>query len=83
MLNTDSAQQVLSSKACPSDIANKETLQQETEELKCRDLALDQEIEQLLAEYVFIHFWWAAWDIGKPAPITGEVQPASVGGCCI
>ncbi|XP_060107096.1 DNA repair protein SWI5 homolog [Heteronotia binoei] len=41
---------VLPSKACPSDVANRETLQQEIEELKCKDLALDQEIEQLLSE---------------------------------
>nr|XP_056716155.1 DNA repair protein SWI5 homolog [Euleptes europaea] len=41
---------VLSPKACQSDVANRETLQREIEELKCKDRALDQEIAQLLAE---------------------------------
>ncbi|KAL8174683.1 UNVERIFIED_CONTAM: swi5-like zinc finger protein [Gekko kuhli] len=41
---------VPSSKACPSEAADREALQREIEELKCKDLALDREIEQLLAE---------------------------------
>uniref|UniRef100_A0ACB8EZY7 Uncharacterized protein n=2 Tax=Sphaerodactylus townsendi TaxID=933632 RepID=A0ACB8EZY7_9SAUR len=41
---------VPSPKTCQSDAANRETLQCEMEELKGKDLALDQEIAQLLAE---------------------------------
>ncbi|XP_054853638.1 DNA repair protein SWI5 homolog [Eublepharis macularius] len=41
---------VLLPRACQSDTADRETLQHEIEELKCKDLALDQEIAQLVAE---------------------------------
>ncbi|XP_077162596.1 DNA repair protein SWI5 homolog [Paroedura picta] len=41
---------VLLPKACPSDVANTEPLQQETEELEHKDRALEQEIGQLSAE---------------------------------
>ncbi|XP_067398202.1 DNA repair protein SWI5 homolog [Emydura macquarii macquarii] len=41
---------IQSPRACQSEGANKEALQHEVEELKKKDLALDQEIAQLLAE---------------------------------
>ncbi|XP_038230205.1 DNA repair protein SWI5 homolog [Dermochelys coriacea] len=41
---------IQSPRSCQSDGVNKEALQHEVEELKQKDLALDQEIAQLLAE---------------------------------
>ncbi|XP_065275106.1 DNA repair protein SWI5 homolog isoform X2 [Emys orbicularis] len=41
---------IQSPRSCQSDGVNKEALQHEVEELKQKDLALDQEISQLLAE---------------------------------
>lgn len=52
MLKALSALQIQSPRSCQSDGVNKEALQREVEELKQKDLALDQEIAQLLAEYV-------------------------------
>ncbi|XP_053138412.1 LOW QUALITY PROTEIN: DNA repair protein SWI5 homolog [Hemicordylus capensis] len=41
---------VLSSRDCQSEASNKESLQREIEELKLKNLTLDQEVAQLLAE---------------------------------
>uniref|UniRef100_A0A8B9G918 DNA repair protein SWI5 homolog n=1 Tax=Amazona collaria TaxID=241587 RepID=A0A8B9G918_9PSIT len=50
MLNALCAPQIPSPRSCQSNGSNKESLQYEIEELKQKDLALDQEIAQLLSE---------------------------------
>lgn len=52
MLNIFCALQIPSPRACQPHGANEEALRYEIEELKQKDLALDQEIAQLLSEYV-------------------------------
>lgn len=52
MLNVFCALQIPSPRSCQPNGANKEALQYEIKELKQKDLALDQEIAQLLSEYV-------------------------------
>uniref|UniRef100_A0A8B9G2C0 DNA repair protein SWI5 homolog n=1 Tax=Amazona collaria TaxID=241587 RepID=A0A8B9G2C0_9PSIT len=50
VLNALCAPQIPSPRSCQSNGSNKESLQYEIEELKQKDLALDQEIAQLLSE---------------------------------
>lgn len=52
LLNVFCALQIPSPRSCQPNGANKEALQYEIKELKQKDLALDQEIAQLLSEYV-------------------------------
>lgn len=52
MLSVFCALQVPSPRSCQPNGANEEALRCEIEELKQKDLALDQEITQLLSEYV-------------------------------
>lgn len=52
VLNVFCAPQVPSPRSCQPNGANEEALLCEIEELKQKDLALDQEITQLLSEYV-------------------------------
>lgn len=52
MLNVFCALQIPSPRSCQPNGANTEALQYEIKELKQKDLALDQEIAQLLSEYV-------------------------------
>lgn len=51
-LNVFCALQIPSPRSCQPNGSNKEALQYEIKELKQKDLALDQEIAQLLSEYV-------------------------------
>lgn len=56
MLNVLCAPQILSPRSCQPNGGNEESLQYEIEELKQKNLALDQEIAQLLSEYVLGKF---------------------------
>lgn len=56
VLNVVCALQIPSPRSCQPNGANEEALQYEIEELKQKDLALDQEIAQLLSEYVLGNF---------------------------